>query len=81
MFFFYDFLCFFLIVVFYGFRFSTPVPTSCLSSLFPPFLPPFTYPLTSANFSRVQVVKRTTPSLSRPIRTTLLFKVLGFLVH
>ena len=38
-------------IIFMAFRFSSQVPTSCLSSLFPHVFPPSTYPLTSANFS------------------------------
>ena len=59
---------------------STPVPISCLSSLFPPFLHPLlTRLLISTNILCAQVLLRTIPLLSQPIRTTLQSKVLrGF---
>ena len=57
-------------------RRSTPVPISCVSSLFRPFS--IYLPANFCQFPHAQVVLRTIPFVSRPIRTTLLSKVLRF---
>ena len=68
-------------IIFYGFSFFLSSPNFMLVLSLPPCFSILYLPANFCQFFRAQVVLRTTPFLSRPIRTTLLSKVLSFLVH
>ena len=68
-------------IIFYGFSFFLSSPNFMLVLSLPPCFSTLYLPANFCQFFRAQVVLRTTPFLSRPIRTTLLSKVLSFLVH
>ena len=75
--FFYDSLGY---MIFYGFSFFLSSPNFMLVLSLPPIFSTLYLPANFCQFFRAQVVLRTIPFHSRPIWTTLLSKVLSFLV-